>query len=201
MRRTGLSIWSDLKDCTAGCQDTSQRGGSIRFIVACLLRAIIISIVNDQDNQVSLPSRKGPNLRMVICKQYKSKANFRFKGRSSHMYQNGCAWTLSAQPPHHGGSHSNDCSHSLSSRNRSSPNPTLAFRQSPIETMISAIWNSLDLPAIALVQGASRILPFSSYHQLVLQIFTVFAPFYISVGTSLAPDRLDLVFLIAIIAL
>ena len=94
MRRTGLSIWSDLKDCTAGCQDTSQRGGSIRFIVACLLRAIIISIVNDQDNQVSLPSRKGPNLRMVICKQYKSKANFRFKGRSSHMYQNGCAWTL-----------------------------------------------------------------------------------------------------------
>ena len=67
--------------------------------------------------------------------------------------------------------------------------------------MISAIWNSLDLPAIALVQGASRILPFSSYHQLVLQIFTVFAPFYISAGTSLAPDRLDLVFLIAIIAL
>jgi hypothetical protein len=59
------------------------------------------------------------------------------------------------------------------------------------------IWDNLNLPAFALVQGACSVFAFSWYHRLVLQVFAVGAPFWIAMGTSVAPDKLDLVFLIA----
>jgi len=60
------------------------------------------------------------------------------------------------------------------------------------------IWDNLNLQAIVLTQGACSAFAFSWYHRLVLQVFTVGAPFYISMGTSIAPDKLDLVFMVAI---
>jgi len=60
------------------------------------------------------------------------------------------------------------------------------------------LWDNLNLSGIALVQGACSVFAFSWYHRMVLQVFAVAAPFYISTGTSVAPDKLDLVFMIAI---
>src|ERR1700685_2497600 len=72
------------------------------------------------------------------------------------------------------------------------------FKQYFVKIMIGHfLWDNLNLPAFALVQGACSVFAFSWYHRLVLQVFAVGAPFWIAMGTSVAPDKLDLVFLIA----
>jgi hypothetical protein len=77
--------------------------------------------------------------------------------------------------------------------------PTLIYKQHFFKIMAgNFIWDNLNLPVFALVQGAYSVFAFSWYHRLVLHIFAVGAPFWIAMGTSVAPDKLDLVFLIAI---
>ena len=66
---------------------------------------------------------------------------------------------------------------------------------------VNFIWNNLNLPAFLIMQGACAVFAFSWYHRLVLQIFAVGAPFWIAMGTSVAPDKLDLAFLIAVNAM